>query len=94
MFPLPQPGGTQVAPLPRRDFGCRTCSRASNHLESVSYTDGDGGLLITDHIPGLLEVSNGLGVSQYLIKVGDRVHTGIQFREKHHDAVELGHKNK
>ena len=50
--------------------------------------------MIADHIPGLLEVANGLRVSRYLIKVGDRVHTGIQFREKHHDAVELGHKYK
>ena len=37
---------------------------ARNHLESVSYTDGDGGLLIADNISDLLEVANELGLSR------------------------------
>ena len=63
---------------------------ASNHLESVSYTDGDSGLLIADHIPGVLEVANGLGLSRHQTMFG---HTVQSVREKHLDAVELGQKH-
>ena len=47
--------------------------------------------MIADHIPGVLEVANGLGLSRHQITFG---HTVQSVREKNLDAVELRHKYK
>ena len=60
---------------------------ASNHLESVSYTDTDIALLSADRITGVLEVANGFGLLRHQMKFGDTVYS---VREKHQSAVELG----
>ena len=58
-------------------------------VEAIQYADGDGGVLVAKYIPGIEECATKNGV----IMQEDTVHGSmlIPFREKHHDAVELGH---
>ncbi len=67
-----------------------------NHLEAITYVDGDGGYITTDFVPGLYDYVQQLDHSIQLqnIQVGGRSHTLVEFREAFHDAVELSHEYK
>jgi len=58
-------------------------------IEAVQYVDGDGGTLIAEFIPGLLQYATAKGIlTQH---ISSHNYTLIPFREKFHDAIELGH---
>jgi endonuclease YncB( thermonuclease family) len=63
----------------------------TNHLQAITYTDGDGGFITADYVPGILNYSRLHAVTSHTIAVGMERHTLIPFREAFHDAVELGH---
>lgn len=63
----------------------------SNHLEAITYVDGDGGYITTDFVPGLFGYVQQLNVPSHAVEVGNRHHTLVEFREAFHDAVELSH---
>lgn len=65
----------------------------TNHLEAITYVDGDGGYITTDFVPGLLDYVQQLDcpIPFHNIDVGNRSHTLVEFREAFHDAVELSH---
>lgn len=53
------------------------------------YVDGDGGTLIAEFIPGLLQYATAKGIlTQH---ISSHNYTLIPFQEKFHDAIELGH---
>ena len=58
-------------------------------VEAIMYMDGDGGMLVEKFIPGLREYATKHGIMMQ----EDVLHNSmlIPFREKFHDAVELGH---
>ena len=58
-------------------------------IVSVHYVDGDGGYLDVQQIPGLEDYARHRGVVPCCLTT----HTVslVPFREKHHDAIELGH---
>ena len=62
-----------------------------NHLEAITYVDGDGGYITTDFVPGLLDYVQQLDcpIPFHNIDIGNRSHTLVEFREAFHDAVEL-----
>ena len=60
-----------------------------NTIECVHYVDGDGGSLVAEFIPGLLQYATAKGVPMQ--HVSSHNYTLIPFREKYHDAIELGH---
>ena len=62
---------------------------AGNAIEAVQYVDGDGGMLIAEFIPGLLQYATAKVIlTQH---ISSHNYTLIPFREKFHDAIELGH---
>ena len=63
-----------------------------NHLEAIVYQDGDGGILNTTYMPGLLFLVQKMGVDTNYIVIGRSTHVFVPFREAYHDAIELGHK--
>lgn len=65
---------------------------SSDHQQAISYTDGDGGYITTDHVPSLLQYCREHAVPSYEVKKGSGLClTVVPFREAFHDAVELGH---
>ena len=80
---------TQKLPLATSLSGIYPVYEACNPMTCVHYTDGDGGILIAELIPGLLEYAK----SHKILVQEDNLleYTYIPFREKFHDAPELGH---
>ena len=72
-------------------FSAPPCSLTPNEqpITAVHYTDGDGGVLVVDYFPGLLEACNMHNVPTQVL-AGHNL-TLVAFREAHHDAIELGH---
>ena len=58
-------------------------------IEAIQYVDGDGGTLVAELIPGLLQYATAKGIPMQ--HVSSHNYTLIPFREKYHDAIELGH---
>ena len=58
-------------------------------VDAIQYLDGDGGMLVAKFLPGL----HNYATKQGIIMQDDIVHNSmlIPFREKFHDAIELGH---
>ena len=59
-------------------------------IEGVQYVDGDGGIIVAELFPGLMECVDKYSVP--FTKDDLQGHTLVQFRERFHDAPELGHK--
>ena len=59
-------------------------------LDAIHYTDGDGGYLRRDLIPGLKEHLEQIGAEDLRVVEGINGFL-IPFREANHDAIELGH---
>ena len=80
---------TQKLPLATSLSGIYPVYEACNPMTCVHYTDGDGGILVAELIPGLLEYAK----SHKILVQEDNLleYTYIPFREKFHDAPELGH---
>ncbi len=86
-----------AADLPRRLESTKQCSSLATGchpvfkvdgpvLDSIHYTDGDGGYLCCDNVPGLVEHLQKAGAADLIVE------GMIPFREANHDAIELGHK--
>ena len=64
---------------------------ATDHQQAVSYCDGDGGYIIAEYVPGLLDYCETNYIPQFKVALSGNQLTQIPFREAFHDAVELGH---
>ena len=75
--------------LPEAATGMYAVFIIKNPIECLQYVDGDGGCLVGELTDGVTDYALSKGVPVQL----DSVHqyTLIPFREKNHDAVELGH---
>ena len=58
-------------------------------MEAVNYVDGDGGTINVAMFPGLSRHIEVLGITSHHLRV-PRMEV-VYFREKYHDATELGH---
>ena len=59
-------------------------------LSAIHLVDGDGGFLVLDKFPGLLEKLGRHGISMGF-EGSSRRQTWLPFRDLHHDAVEMKH---
>ena len=60
-------------------------------VEAIQYADGDGGYIVSELFPGLQEHLCECGVAVATLDLVDHHYRLLPFREKHHDALELGH---
>jgi hypothetical protein len=70
--------------------GLQPVFKVPSAIDAIYYTDGDGGTLNCELIPGLREHITEAGL-ECLLKTEWIGGPFIDFRDSHHDAIELGH---
>jgi len=68
-----------------------TLRTGENPVEAVNYVDGDGGVIVLEHFPGLHDYLNENDISVPLIKMQGHGYSLLPFREEGHDTPELGY---